>query len=73
MNHPEQIGILRNNWRMRLVYVYAIPGDAQHVRTVGWPIDASGLIVKGQPVETVEPIDAWQRTIALYPKVAVYD
>jgi len=67
------IGILRNNWRQRLVYVYAIPGDTEHVRSVGWPIE-NGVVRKDvAPVDCVENIDAWQRTISLFPKTAVYD
>ena len=67
------IGVLRNNWRQRMVYVYAIPDDAEHVRTVGWTIDKGMVRQDVAPIICVENIDVWRRTIGLFPATAVYD
>jgi hypothetical protein len=67
------IGVLRNNWRRRLVYVYEIPGDAEQVKTVGYPFNELGVLTDGAPIVTVENIDAWRRTISLFPITAVYE
>ena len=61
------IGILRNNWRGRMVYVYPT-SDAQVVRTVGKPLDG-----KGKDIETTEPRRDWERVVSMFPKMATYD
>ena len=66
-------GVLRNNWRQRLVYVYAIPGNIEHVRTVGWTITDGAVRKDIAPVDCVEPIDSWLHTIKLFPATAVYN
>ena len=69
MNAPKAnvIGVLRNNWRGRLVTVYET-NDPTKVRTVGVPLDG-----KGPTVDVIEDRQAWERTIALFPKTAIYD
>ncbi len=61
------IGILRNNWRQRLVTIYEIGDEPDKVLTVGDPFDGSKSIV------CVENRADWKRVINLYPKTAVYD
>jgi len=61
------IGQLRNNWRGRMVYVYATDNPEQ-VRTEGFPL--SGI---GEPVVCVERRSDWTRVLDLFPQVAVYD
>jgi hypothetical protein len=61
------IGILRNNWRERLVRIYATD-DPETVFTVGEPF------VSGRPVvECMESRDLYKHVIAIYPRVSVCD
>lgn len=66
MKLAQPIGYLKNNWRGRFVSVYETD-DPGIVRTVGMPLAG------GDPIETREPRKDWERVIAIYPRVAVYD
>ena len=61
------IGVMRNNWRGRMVTVYET-ADPLKVRTVGIPLDG-----KGSPVDVIEDRQQWERTISLFPKTHVFD
>ena len=67
MIEKKLIGRLRNNWRRRDVEVFEIEGDPEHVLSVGQPFD------DGEVVECVERRTDWQRVIAMFPELAVYD
>jgi len=61
------IGVLQNNWRLRLVEVYLHPNDETKVVSIGRPFNGS------DPIVCVENKDAYRNTIFVFPKVDVYN
>ena len=63
-----RIGVLRNNWRGRLVYVHAHPTDPQKVVSIGHPLSGGGEVIV-----CVEDRSGFERTIGLFPQTAIYE
>lgn len=67
LKKPDSIGLLKNNWRQRFVHVYPGP-TPDKVVTIGIPFGGGGSYARA-----IEDRKDWERVIALYPEVAVYD
>ena len=67
INKLEVIGVCRNNWRQRTVFVYAIPNNEQEVISRGESFDGK------QVFYCREPRNGFCNAIAVYPKTYVYN